>query len=130
MPAAINRKPIVESSVAPKRGLDSSQALVPFLSRMAQTVRSNVETVIDALLKHNVQMARTVIMSESSINAMECVIDENAVRALVGRAVQEDEARLVIATVKINNDLDRIRYPAVTITNRRLSLTDISPFNS
>ncbi|HTD22829.1 MAG TPA: phosphate signaling complex protein PhoU [Terriglobales bacterium] len=127
MPAAIIRKPIVESSVTPKRGLDSSQALVPFLSRMAQTVRSNVETVIDALLKHNVQMARTVIMSESTINAMECVIDENAVRALVGRAVQEDEARLVIATVKINNDLERMGDLAVSIAKRVISLAEMPP---
>ena len=99
MLAAMNRTPIVESTATAKRGLEGSQALVPFLSRMAKTVRSNVENVIEALLKHNVQLARTVIASESSINAMECVIDENAVRSLIGRAVQEDEARLVIATV-------------------------------
>jgi len=122
MLAAINRTPIVESTATVKRGLEGSQALVPFLSRMAKTVRSNVENVIEALLKHNVQLARTVIASESSINAMECVIDENAVRSLIGRAVQEDEARLVIATVKINNDLERMGDLAVSIAKRVISL--------
>ncbi len=66
-------------------------------------------------------------MSESSINAMECVIDENAVRALVGRAVQEDEARLVIATVKINNDLERMGDLAVSIAKRVISLAEMPP---
>lgn len=126
MPVAVNRKPIVESgfSSAP-RPLDGSQTLVPFLSRMAQTVRSNVENVIDALLKHNVQLARAVVTSESTINAMECVIDENAVRALIGRTVQEDEARLIIATVKINNDLERMGDLAVSIAKRVISLADM-----
>ena len=127
MLAAMNRTPIVESTATAKRGLEGSQALVPFLSRMAKTVRSNVENVIEALLKHNVQLARTVIASESSINAMECVIDENAVRSLIGRAVQEDEARLVIATVKINNDLERMGDLAVSIAKRVISLAGMPP---
>lgn len=127
MSAVANRTPIVQSSVGPNRGLDGSQALVPFLSRMAKTVQSNVENVIEALLKSNLQLARAVITSESSINAMECVIDENAVRSLIGRAVQENEARLVIATVKINNDLERMGDLAVSIAKRVISLAELPP---
>jgi phosphate transport system protein len=125
--AVANRRPIVQSSFEPTHGLDASQALASFLSRMAKTVQLNVENVIEALLKNNVELARTVINSESSINAMECVIDENAVRSLIGRAVQEHEARLVIATVKINNDLERMGDLAVSIAKRVISLAALPP---
>jgi len=126
MPVAVNREPIVESGFrSVPASLDASQALIPFLSRMAQTVCANVENAIDALLKHNVQLAREVVTSESTINAMECVIDENSVRALIGRTVQENEARLIIATVKINNDLERMGDLAVSIAKRVISLADM-----
>ena len=53
---------------------------------------------------------------------MEIVIDEHAVRMLRQGNLQESDVRLIVATLKINNDLERMGDLAVNVSERAVSL--------
>jgi phosphate transport system protein len=56
---------------------------------------------------------------------MEVVIDEHAVRLLREGNLPEEEVRLIVATLKITNDLERIGDLAVNIGERVISLAQM-----
>jgi phosphate transport system protein len=85
----------------------------------------------EALLSRNEKLASEVFLTEPRINEMEKVIDEHAVRMLRGLlpdgetlrgGLREEEIRLIVATLRINNDLERMADLAVNICQRVLSL--------
>jgi phosphate transport system protein len=51
------------------------------------------------------------------------VIDEHAVKTIVGRSLPAEDVRLIVATIKINNDLERMGDLAVNIAQRVISLS-------
>jgi phosphate transport system protein len=105
-------------------------ALVSYLVSMGRTVEGAIQRAIEALLSSNDRLTSEIFMIEPRINEMEIVIDEHAVRMLrgVGRdrgsapALPEEEIRLIVATLRINNDLERMGDLAVNIAQRVLAL--------
>jgi phosphate transport system protein len=59
------------------------------------------------------------------VNEMEVLIDDHAVRLLRGGNLPEDEVRHIVATLKINNDLERMGDLAVNIGQRVVSLAQM-----
>ena len=118
---------------------------------MATTTRLNEQVMLDALMNYLVSMARTVenamnraldaivsldnprtaalpgevFLLEPRINEMEIVIDEHAIRLLRQGAFPEDELRLIVAALKLNNDLERIGDLAVNLAERVVSLREM-----
>jgi phosphate transport system protein len=94
---------------------------------MARSVEGSVHRSIEALLNAGqpraAELASEIFLSEPKINEMEIVIDEHAVRMLRSGALDDADVRLVVATLRINNDLERIGDQAVNIGQRVLSLT-------
>jgi phosphate transport system protein len=84
---------------------------------------------LDALI--NIDGTRTgdlpgeVFLLEPRINEMEIVIDEHAIRLLRKSSLNDDEMRLVVAALKITNDLERIGDLAVNLAQCVISLRDM-----
>lgn len=98
-------------------------ALGNYLISMARTVEAMVNRAIEALLESNAHLASQVFLTEPHVNEMEIVIDEHAVKLLRKAELSETDVRLLVATIKINNDLERMGDLAVNISQRVISLT-------
>ncbi len=96
--------------------------LVNYLISMARTVEGAVNRAIEAALTRNGELASQIFLLEPRVNEMEIVIDEYAVRLLRTHHLQDDEIRLIVASLKINNDLERMADLAVNIGQRVVSL--------
>jgi phosphate transport system protein len=93
-----------------------------------------IHKAIEALLNCNERLASEVFLLEPRVNEMEIVIDEHAVRMLRGATRQglvspaglpEEDVRLIVATLRINSDLERMGDLAVNIAQRVLALSQM-----
>jgi phosphate transport system protein len=104
--------------------------LVNYLISMARLVESAMNRALDAIV--NFDSERTsglpgeVFLLEPRINEMEIIIDEHAIRLLRRGSFTDDEMRLIVAALKITNDLERIGDIAVNIAERVISLREMS----
>lgn len=101
-------------------------ALVNYLVGMARMVEGVVNRSIEALLERSEKLASEVFLTEPRINEMEILIDEHAIRLLRQGDLPDEEVRLIVATLKINNDLERIADLGVNICQRVLSLAPLT----
>src|SRR5271156_2594909 len=97
--------------------------LVNYLVSQARTVEASVNRALWALLERNERLASEVFLNEPRINEMEIVIDEHAIRMLRQGNLADTEVRLIVATLKINNDLERMGDLAVNLSERAISLS-------
>ncbi len=106
-------------------------ALVNYLVSMARTVEGSVNRALDALLGRRdpggASLTGEIFLVEPRINEMEIVIDEHAIRMLRSGNLPEDEVRLIVAALRVNNDLERMGDLAVNIAERVLSLAQMPP---
>lgn len=96
--------------------------LMNYLTSQARTVEASLNRALAALLGRNDRLASEVFLTEPRINEMEMVIDEHAVRMLGQGNLEESDVRLVVAALKINNDLERMGDLAVNLAERSISL--------
>ena len=96
--------------------------LLNYLVSQARTVESSVNRALWALLERDQRMASEVFLTEPRINEMEITIDEHAIRLLQRGNLSDSDVRLIVASLKINNDLERIGDLAVNLCERTISL--------
>jgi phosphate transport system protein len=101
-------------------------ALVNYLVGMARMVEGVVNRSIEALLERSEKLASEVFLTEPRVNEMEILIDEHAIRLLRQGDLPDEEVRLIVATLKINNDLERMADLGVNICQRVLSLAPLT----
>jgi phosphate transport system protein len=103
--------------------------LVNYLVSMSRTVEGAMNRALDALV--DTESSRTadlpgeVFLLEPRINEMEIVIDEHAIRLLRRSSFNDDEMRLIVAALKITNDLERIGDLAVNLAECAISLREM-----
>jgi len=103
--------------------------LVNYLVSMARTVEGAMNRALDAIISQD--SARTaalpgeVFLLEPRINEMEIVIDEHAIRLLRRGSFSDDEMRLIVAALKITNDLERIGDLAVNLAQGAVTLREM-----
>jgi len=103
--------------------------LVNYLVSMARTVEGAMNRALDALVSldslRTAALPGEVFLLEPRINEMEIVIDEHAIRLLRRGSFSDDEMRLIVAALKITNDLERIGDIAVNLAQRVISLREM-----
>src|ERR1700746_2505087 len=103
--------------------------LVNYLVSMARTVEGAMNRALDALISHDSSRTSAlpgeVFLLEPRINEMEIVIDEHAIRLLRRGSFSDDEMRLIVAALKITNDLERIGDLAVNLAQGAVSLREM-----
>jgi phosphate transport system protein len=103
--------------------------LVNYLISMARLVESAMNRALDSIVSFDSQrtagLPGEVFLLEPRINEMEILIDEHAIRLLRRGAFTDDEMRLIVASLKITNDLERIGDIAVNIAERVISLREM-----
>src|SRR4029077_13787374 len=104
--------------------------LVNYLVSQARTVESSVNRALWALLERNERLARERFLTETRINGMEILIGEHAIRMLRQSNLLDTEVRLIVATLKINNDLERMGDLAVNLSERAISLSGMGEVDS
>lgn len=100
-------------------------ALVNYLVSQARTVEASINRALWAMLERNQQVAGEVFLTEPRINEMEILIDEHAIRLLRQGNLTDADVRMVVATLKINNDLERMGDLAVNLSERAISLAGL-----
>jgi len=104
-------------------------ALVNYLVSMARTVESAMNRALDAIVgfdnPRTAGLPSEVFLLEPRINEMEIMIDEHAIRLLRRGSFSDDEMRLIVASLKITNDLERIGDIAVNLAERVITLRDM-----
>jgi phosphate transport system protein len=105
-------------------------ALVNYLVSMARVVESAMNRALDAIIgfdnPRTAGLPGEVFLLEPRINEMEIMIDEHAIRLLRRGSFSDDEMRLIVASLKITNDLERIGDIAVNLAERVISLREMS----
>jgi phosphate transport system protein len=96
--------------------------LVNYLVSQARTVEASINRALWAVLERNQRVASEVFLTEPRINEMEILIDEHAIRLLRQGNLCEADVRMVVAALKINNDLERMGDLAVNLSERAISL--------
>jgi phosphate transport system protein len=100
-----------------------------YLVSMARTVEGAMNRALDVIISQD--SARTaalpgeVFLLEPRINEMEIVIDEHAIRLLRRGSFSDDEMRLIVAALKITNDLERIGDLAVNLAQGAVTLREM-----
>jgi phosphate transport system protein len=114
------------ASKAASEGIFQS-VLVNYLVSQARTVEGSLNRALRALLEKNERLASEVFLTEPRINEMEILIDEHAVRMLRQDNLLDGDIRLIVASIKINNDLERMGDLAVNLCQRAVSLASMEP---
>ncbi|MGD0360467.1 MAG: phosphate signaling complex protein PhoU [Bryobacteraceae bacterium] len=97
------------------------------LLEMGGRVEAALHNSVGALADRDEARARAVLAGEPSIDAMEIEIDDFAVRLMALHQPMARDMRLLAATIKINNDLERMGDLAAHIAERALSLMQEPP---
>ncbi len=94
------------------------EALKCRLLGICAMVEKSMALAVRALQEQNAALAREVIAGDERIDMEEVHIEEEALKLLALYQPVATDLRLIVATIKINNDLERIGDLAVNIAER------------
>jgi phosphate transport system protein len=92
------------------------------LLEQSSLVESAIYRSITAVVQKDEALAQEVLRNEGRINQIEIEIDDFAVSLLALQQPMAADLRFIIASIKINNDLERMGDLAVSIAQRAISL--------
>jgi phosphate transport system protein len=94
---------------------------------MGSLVEQRVEQAIDALFRADAEGARSVRQGDREIDEMEVDIEAGCLRVLALSQPVAADLRLVLAVLRINNELERAGDEAESIAKRVLDLGQATP---
>ena len=97
------------------------------IAEMGGMAEANLAAAIEAIMKRDSERAEIVIRSDPEIDAMELVIEQEAVRIIALRQPMASDLREVIAAMRIAGDIERIGDLAKNIAKRALVLNKEEP---
>ncbi len=97
------------------------------LVRMASLAEDQVRSALDAVKRRDGQSATHTIDADSRIDALEMDIEERAISLLARRQPMAIDLRMLVATLKISNDLERVGDHAVNIAQCGQRLAETFP---
>jgi phosphate transport system protein len=124
MSRAGSAEPTAHGAISMERRFERElESLKTNIIKMGSVVEDGLHHAIDALLRQDKTLARTVIEADARINALEIEIDNAVVDILALQQPVATDLRLILAVQKINNDLERIGDHAVNIAESAESLS-------
>jgi phosphate transport system protein len=102
---------------------DELAALKGDLLTMSAEVQDAVREAVDAVLQRDTAIATRVIAGDATVDALELSIEEQVVRLLATQQPMARDLRLLMAALKIANDLERVGDHAVNIAQSAERLT-------
>jgi phosphate transport system protein len=103
------------------------QQLQEGLLTMAALTRQNLEQAMQALLRGDTDLANTVIAADSDVDELELKVDQIGVEILVRFHPVATDLRLILASMKISTNLERISDHAVSIAKRARKINRNQP---
>ncbi len=97
------------------------------LLTMATLTRQNLEQAMQALLRADSDLANTVIAADSDVDELERKVDQIGMEILVRFHPVATDLRLIIASMKISTNLERISDHAVGIAKRARKINKGQP---
>ncbi len=97
------------------------ERLEKHLLTLTAVVEENVQQAVKALALRDPELARKVVVSDEQVNRMEVDIEEECLKVLALHQPVAHDLRLIVAVMKINNDLERIADNAVSISQRAIA---------
>ncbi len=91
---------------------------------MACKARHNVERAVRSLLERNVELANAVIADDDEVDDLERQIDQLGMQILVRFHPMASDLRLVVSSMKISMNLERISDHATSIAKRARKIAD------
>jgi phosphate transport system protein len=85
---------------------------------MASLARQGLERAMRSLLERDIDLARSVIADDSDVDDLERKIDQTGMEILVRFHPMASDLRLVITSMKMSHNLERIADHAVNIAKR------------
>lgn len=98
-----------DSEISQLRGL---------VAEMGGLAEVAIRDAIDALVRHDEELAHQVVAADARLDALEAEVDRLAVRTIALRAPMADDLRDVIAALKISGVVERIGDYAKNIAKR------------
>jgi len=119
--------------MAPDRHFDVSlKALKDQLNQMGTNVENALDAVTKALITRDTQLLKEVYKIEDSVNRSQIEVDETCVNLIALQQPLAADLRLIIATLKISTDLERIGDQTVNIAHnseRYLAAPELKPLH-
>jgi phosphate transport system protein len=94
---------------------------------MTAEAQTALATSVDALLHRDAAKAAQVISGDRAIDALELEIEDQVVRLLATQQPMARDLRLLMAALKIANDLERVGDHAVNVAQSAERLTSTRP---
>ena len=93
-------------------------------------VENQVKLSIDAVKQSNRELAKEIIRNDVIIDEREVELEEECLKLLALHQPVAADLRLIVAILKINNDLERIGDHAVNIAQRASQLSKLEPIET
>lgn len=100
------------------------------LVRMASLAEEQVRSAIDGVKRRDAQAALRTIAGDHGIDALEMEIEDRAISLLARRQPMAIDLRMLVATLKISNDLERVGDHAVNIAQCAQRLAEAFPIDT
>jgi phosphate transport system protein len=89
---------------------------------MSDRAKELLDLSVDALLARDSGKAEAVIAGDKEIDALEIALEEQAIALLAMQQPMARDLRLIIASIKVSNDLERVGDHAVNIAQSTVRL--------
>jgi phosphate transport system protein len=106
---------------------DELSQLKDRLLHMSGEVEAAVDRAVRALLEHDADAAEQIIAHDSAIDELEIEIENGVTNLLALQQPMARDLRLLLAALKISNDLERMGDHAVNIAQSAKRLRDAPP---
>jgi len=96
------------------------------ISDMGARAESAITQSVTALLRHDMELAKTVITGDKTIDRLEAEVEAKVVQTIALRAPMADDLRELVAALKISSMIERIGDYAKNIAKRIAMIEDAS----
>ena len=103
------------------------QKLKKRLLSIGTIVEEQVDLAVKSIVNRDKSLAKKVVDRDVTIDLMEVDLEEEGLKILALHQPMAVDLRMIIAVLKINNDLERIGDLAVDATRRAIVLVELDP---